>query len=374
MRRALIASLTGGFLACAGLAWAQSGTTPSSPKPFNETVVADFDSPWAMAFLPDRRMFVTEKDGRLLLVAANGASRRTVTGTPAVDSAGQGGLMDVVPHPGFARNRLLYFSASQAGSGGKGVVLFAARFVEDANGSRVERVRTVYRATPLVSGDGHYSGKIAFSRDGHLFFTVGDRQKGSPAQDKAGTLGKVIRLLPNGTVPTDNPLTAMGFDPAIWSYGHRNLYGLAFDRSGNLWEHEMGPEGGDEFNLVLPGRNYGWPNASNGSNYGGGDIPDHRSGDGYEAPKVWWNPSISPAGMMIYNGTLFRGWRGDAFLGGLSGQALIRIDLNGVDARKAEQWSMGARIREVEQAPDGSIYLLQDGGSGGRMIRLTPKA
>jgi glucose/arabinose dehydrogenase len=170
-------------------------------------------------------------------------------------------------------------------------------------------------------------------------------------------------------------LTAKGFHPAVWSYGHRNLLGIAFDHEGRLWEDEMGPQGGDEVNLIQPGLNYGWPKASNGTHYDGRDIPDHKPGDGYEAPKVWWNPSISPAGLVYYSGDLFPQWKGSLFLGALSGQALIRVKLDGDTATKADQWNMDARIREVEQGPDGALWLLEDGkGSEGRLLRLTPAA
>ncbi len=215
------------------------------------------------------------------------------------------------------------------------------------------------------------------SPDGkYLFFTNGERQKFDPAQDPKATLGKVLRLTPDGKPAAGNPLAAKGFDPAIWSYGHRNLLGIAFDSAGNLWEQEMGPKGGDEVNLIVAGKNYGWPRASNGSHYDGRDIPDHKPGDGFEAPKVWWNPSISPGGLMIYSGDLFPAWKGDAFIGGLSSQALLRVDLDGTNAKKGDQWDMGARIREVEQGPDGAIWVLEDGGDGsqGRLIRLTPKS
>ena len=344
-------------------------------KPFAEAVVADFDAPWAMTFLPDGRMLVTEKDGRLLLVAANGGSR-SVIATLTVDAAGQGGLMDVVLAPDFARSKRVYLSWSASGEGGKGVVL--ARGVLDEatqGGEKLRQIEVLFRATPFVEGNGHYSGRIAFSPDGkHLFFTNGERQKFDPAQDPKATLGKVLRLTLDGEPASGNPLAGEGFHPAVWSYGHRNLLGIAFDAQGNLWEQEMGPKGGDELNLVLPGRNYGYPKVSNGSHYDGRDIPDHKPGDGFEAPKVWWNPVISPGGLMIYSGNLFPQWKGDAFIGGLSSQALVRVDLDGTSAKKGDQWDMGARIREVEQAPDGSIYVLEDGGQGsqGRMIRLTP--
>jgi glucose/arabinose dehydrogenase len=282
--------------------------------------------------------------------------------------------MDVVLAPDFAQSRRVYFSYSAAGEGGKGVVLARGRLRPDgAGGERLGEIEAIFRARPFVAGDGHYSGRIAFSPDGqYLFFTNGERQKFTPAQDKGGTLGKVLRLTPDGRPAPGNPLAAQGFQPEVWSYGHRNLLGLAFDAQGRLWEQEMGPKGGDEINLIQPGRNYGWPNASNGSHYDGRDIPDHRAGDGYEAPKVWWNPSISPSGLMIYSGAMFPEWRGDAFVGGLSSQALLRIHLSGEQAGKGDQWDMGARIREVEQGPDGAIWLLEDGGdSQGRLIRLS---
>lgn len=347
--------------------------------PFVITPVADFESPWAMTFLPDGRLLVTEKDGRLLLVRLSGADAmsRPVAGVPATDSAGQGALMDVVLAPDFARSRAIYFSGSVAGDGGKGVVLWRARLAEGSGAEpRLENVTELFRARPFVEGNGHYSGRIAFSPDGrYLFFTNGERQKFTPAQEKDVTLGKVLRLTPEGKPAPGNPLARQGFAPEVWSYGHRNLLGLAFDGAGRLWEQEMGPKGGDEVNLIQPGRNYGWPEASNGSHYDGRDIPDHRPGDGFEPPKVSWNPVISPGGLMIYSGSMFPQWRGDAFIGGLSSQSLVRVDLDGATARKGDQWPMGARIREVEQGPDGAIWLLEDGGrgSGGRLLKLTAR-
>jgi glucose/arabinose dehydrogenase len=317
-------------------------------------------------------MLVTEKKGTLYLVSRDGKSRVEVTGTPPVMSEGQGALMDIVLHPQFATNRYVYFSYSDKNAEGlKGVVLARGSFV-DGPEPALRKVETLFRAEPYVEGNGHFSGRIAFSPDGHLFFTNGERQAFTPAQDPKVTLGKVLRLDSDGKPAAGNPLAAQGFHPAIWSYGHRNLLGLAFDKTGNLWEIEMGPKGGDEINLVTPGKNYGWPNASNGSHYDGRDIPDHKPGDGYEAPKIWWNPSISPGDMIVYSGKLFPKWKGDIFVAALSGKALIRIDLDGTKASKAEQWDMGARIREVEQGPDGAIWLLEDGANA-RMLKLTPK-
>lgn len=365
----------------------------SGDLPFNKTVVADFNAPWAMTFLPDGRgILVTEKSGALKLFSFADGESETVQGIPTVDSDGQGGLMDVVLSPGFAKDGLVYFSFSEKGPRGKGVALARGRLNYSRGGEcssavisvcskptdpELRDVAVIFRAHPYVEGDGHYSGRIAFSPDGqYLFFTNGERQKFDPAQDPRATLGKVLRLTLDGKPAPGNPLAAQGFDPAIWSYGHRNLLGIAFDSAGNLWEQEMGPKGGDEVNLIVAGKNYGYPKVSNGSHYDGRDIPDHKPGDGFEAPKLWWNPSISPAGLMIYSGDLFPAWKGDAFIGGLSSRALLRVDLDGTNAKKGDQWDMGARIREVEQGPDGAIWMLEDGsdGSQGRLIKLTPKS
>jgi glucose/arabinose dehydrogenase len=291
-------------------------------------------------------------------------------------------MMDVVLHPTFAENHIVYLSWSAAGPGGKGVMLGRGQLVEKQvqcirapcpAQARLEGFATIFRAAPFVAGNGHFSGRIAFSPDGrYLFFTNGERQKFDPAQDKGGTLGKVLRLNDDGTPAANNPLVAQGFRPEVWSYGHRNLLGIAFDAQGRLWEQEMGPRGGDEVNLVEPGKNYGWPIVSNGDHYDGRDIPDHPTRPEFEAPKVSWNPVISPAGLIIYSGKMFPAWTGSAFIGGLSSQALIRVAISGDKAREAERFDMGTRIREVEQGPDGALYVLED-GEGGRLLRLTPK-
>ncbi|QUT07019.1 PQQ-dependent sugar dehydrogenase [Sphingobium phenoxybenzoativorans] len=349
---------------------------PAADKPFRTSIIADFDSPWAMTFIPDGRMLVTEKAGEMLLFDPRNGTKIPVSGIPEVDSAGQGALMDVVLSPQFDSNHMVYFSFSEAGEGGKGVALATGRFDQASDGAtKLDGVKVIFRGDPKVEGNGHYSGRIAFSPDGrYLFFTNGDRQKFDPAQDPKSTLGKVLRLNLDGTAARGNPLSSKGFNPAIWSYGHRNLLGIAFDGDGRLWEQEMGPQGGDEINLIKPGLNYGWPRASNGSHYDGRDIPDHKAGDGFEAPKVWWNPAISPGGLLYYSGAMFPQWKGSLFLGGLSSEALIRVKINGETASKADQWDMGARIREVEQGPDGALWLLEDGnrGSQGRLLKLTP--
>jgi glucose/arabinose dehydrogenase len=247
------------------------------------------------------------------------------------------------------------------------------RLEVDGGSARLAGFEVLWRQQPKVEGRGHYSHRIAFSPDGrYLFFSSGERQAMTPAQDLGVNLGKILRLDLDGKAAPGNPFADRGGVSAqIWSYGHRNALGLAFDGQGRLWESEMGPKGGDEVNLIEEAANYGWPLVSNGSHYDGTPIPDHAPGDGYAAPKVWWDPSISPGSLMVYSGTLFPGWAGDAFVGALSGEALVRVDLDGTSAKKAEQWPMGARIREVESGPDGAIYVLED-GSGGRLLRLAP--
>lgn len=362
--------------AVALLALAAPALSETAPGlPFRVTPVAKFDSPWAMTFLPDARLLVTEKAGALILFDPASGGKIAVQGVPKVDSAGQGALKDIVLHPQFASNRTIYLSYSEARAEGKGAALATAVLAESDGAARLDGLKVIFRATPYVAGSGHYSARIAVAPDGkHLFFTNGERQKFDPAQDPASTLGKVLRLTLDGAPAADNPLAAKGFHPAIWSYGHRNLLGLAFDAQGRLWENEMGPRGGDEVNLIKPGVNYGWPKASMGDHYDGTKIPRHAQGDGYEPPKVWWNPSISPAGLIYYSGDLFPQWKGSLFMGGLSGQALARVRLDGETAVKADQWDMGARIREVEQGPDGALWLLEDGGGAqGRLLKLTPK-
>ena len=348
------------------------GASGAGMPPFRTRAVASFDEPWAMVFLPDGQALVTQRGGALLLVDPKTGATTTVTGTPQVVHDGQGGLGDVVLAPTHASDSGIYLSWVEAGAAGTGAVVGRGTLRHDGS-PRVEGLDVIWRQEPKTKGSGHFAHRIAVSPDGHhLFVTSGERQKLDPAQDLDGNLGKIVRLQLDGSAAQGNPFAERGGVTAqVWSLGHRNPLGIAFDEAGNLWSSEMGPQGGDEVNLVQAGANYGWPRASNGSHYGGADIPDHRAGDGFVAPVVWWNPSISPGSLMIYRGNAFPAWRGDAFVGALSGQALIRLDLDGTSAAKADQWPMGARIREVEQGPDGSIWLLED-GPGGRLLQLTP--
>jgi len=369
----LACSLSLALLACSGASTSGEAQVAAADRPFRATPVATFDSPWALAFLPDGKMLVTQKAGALILFDPASGEKQTVAGTPQVVSEKQAALMDIVPAPDFATSRRVYFSFSEAGEdAGKSGVALAMATLDRSAAPALRDMRVIFRAAPYAETGGHYSGRIAFSPDGqHLFFTAGDRQLFDPAQDPKVPLGKVLRLNLDGSPAADNPLAARGFHPAIWSYGHRNLLGLAFDKDGRLWEMEMGPRHGDEINLIKPGLNYGWPNASNGDHYDSRDIPDHAPGDGYEAPKVFWNPAISPGGLAYYDADLFPAWRNSLFITGLSGQSLDRIALDGESATKADHWDMGARIRAVRTGPDGALWLLED-GENGRLLKLTP--
>lgn len=351
---------------------ADTGAPSASARPFAVTEVASFNEPWAMTFLPDGGMLVTEKSGTLKWRKTDGTVA-DVAGMPAVAYGGQGGLGDIVLSPGFADDRLVYLSWAEPGGGDTyGAAVGRAKLVVTGNAARLDDMQIIWRQEPKVTGRGHYGHRIAFGPDGMLYISSGERQKFDPAQDLDQNLGKIVRLTPTGGIPSDNPFYDQGQVRAqTWSYGHRNPLGLAFDGEGRLWNTEMGPAHGDELNLVRKAANYGYPRVSNGDHYDGRNIPDHAPGDGFEAPRTFWNPAISPGSLMIYSGDMFPAWKGDAFIGALSGEALVRVDLDGETARKADQWPMETRIREVEQGPDGAIWLLTD-GEDGKLLKLTP--
>jgi aldose sugar dehydrogenase len=346
--------------------------TGSDGSRITVTPLAAFDQPWAMTFLPDGRLLITEKAGRLLLVDQQGGLLGTVAGVPAVDYGGQGGLGDIVLHPAYTVNGMVYLSYAEAGEGGiRGAAVARARLEFDGGTSRLADLAVIWRQAPKVTGRGHYGHRLAFAPDGHLFITSGERQKFAPAQDMSGNLGKIVRLNDDGSVPGDNPFADRGGVTAqIWTLGHRNPLGMAFDAQGRLWSHEMGPAHGDELNLIRRGEDYGYPSVSNGNHYDGREIPHHDTRPEFTAPAAYWVPAISPAGFAIYDGSEFPDWRGNGFIGGLSSQALIRVVLSGEGAREVERFDMGNRIREVAQGPDGALWLLEDGARG-RLLRLT---
>jgi aldose sugar dehydrogenase len=344
-------------------------------KPFTATQVATFNEPWAMTFLPDGRLLVTEKRGKLKLVAQDGKSG-DISGVPAVDYGGQGGFGDVVLHPQFASNGLVYLSYAEAGEGDKrGAAVARAKLTLDRAGAgSLTDLAVIWRQDPKIEGRGHYGHRIAFAPDGHLFISSGERQHFDPAQDMKANLGKIIRLNDDGSVPKDNPFADQGGVAAqVWSLGQRNPLGIAFNAKGQLWEVEMGPQGGDELNLIEKSHNYGYPIVSNGDHYGGKDIPDHHTRPEFHAPAVSWTPVISPSDFIFYSGALFPEWKGNGLITGLSSKSLVRIEFDGDKAREAARYDMGERIREVEQGPDGAVWLLED-GSAGKLLKLTPTA
>lgn len=348
--------------------------TPLADAPFTVREVATFNEPWAMTFLPGgRQALVTEKAGKLKLWQ-EGGSALDVTGVPTVAYGGQGGFGDIILAPDFAASGTVYLSWIEPGeSGTYGAVVGMAKLVQGPS-PRLEGLKTIWTQSPKVGGRGHYSHRLAFSPDGkYLFIGSGERQKFDPAQDMKANLGKIVRLNPDGSVPADNPFAAQGGVTAqIWSLGHRNILGLAFDGSGQLWNQEMGPKGGDEVNLVAAKANYGYPIVSNGDHYDDRDIPDHPTRPEFAAPKLWWNPSISPAGLVWYDGDLYPGWKNSLLMGALSGQGLIRMGINGDKLTKSDRWDFGTRIREVEVREDGSVWLLTDGDKG-KLVKLVPK-
>ncbi len=354
--------------------------------PFTVESIARFDEPWSVAVMPDGRLLVTEKKGNLLLVNRKDGRSVSVSGVPDVRYGGQGGLGDVVLHPDFSENRRVYLSFAEAGGDGtQGAAV--ARGVLDESGRRpqLRKVEVIWRQYPKVSGLGHYGHRLLFDRDGYLWISSGDRQKFTPAQDMQSNLGKLIRLHADGSPPADNPFVDYrstdplvddeGIYPQIWSLGHRNPLGIALDLDGQLWEIEMGPAGGDELNRITRGSNYGYPVVSNGDHYDGRTIPDHATRPEFRAPALWWTPVISPGDMLIYRGTAFTDWRGQALIAGLSSRAIVRVRLN-MDGSAVElaRYDMQARIRSIEEDPDGSIWVLEDdrGSSRGRLLRLTP--
>ena len=402
MQAALLLSLT----ACG----ASPSDGQSADRPFTVTPVATFDAPWAMTFLPGSGVpmtnaaLVTEKPGHIWLIDVGTGQKRELAGAPRVVVSSQGGLLDIALSPGFAGDQLVYLTYSEpSAKGGSSLALARAKLADIGSAPRLEGLTVLWR-DPAGGRGGQFGGRIAFAPDGQsLFLSVGERQRFTPAQDPGQPLGKILHLTLDGKPMAGNPMAGrtgaarvtvtdppedtdaarqargrkiawpgVNLTPSeTWSSGHRNPYGLEFAPDGRLWETEMGPRGGDELNLILPGKNYGWPTVSNGDNYDGVPIPDHRPGDSFEPPKVFWNPSISPSSLIIYTGDLFPKWKGDALIGALSGQAFLHVRIRADQASKVDQWDMGQRIRAVDQGPRGEVYLLED-GEGGRLLRLEP--
>lgn len=374
-----------GVLACVlavgvpgpGAAAQRIATVTSAAGPVEVVEVAGgLETPWSLAFLPDGRLLVTERAGRMRIVAPDGTLSAPLAGVPAVHAQGQGGLLDVVLGPRFAEDRRIYFSyAEPAGRGARTAV---AQAVLDPDGLRLREVTRIFAQRDTPGGGHHWGSRLVFGRDGMLFVTLGDRfHHRERAQDLGSHLGKVVRIAPDGGVPPDNPFRAhAGAQAEIWSYGHRNVQGAALHPdSGALWTHEHGPQGGDELNLTEGGKNYGWPVITAGREY----VTGFRIGEGQtradvQAPRWQWTPSIAPSGMAFYTGDVFPAWRGSLFIGALRGSMLVRLTLAGDTVVGEERLlhEIGHRLRDVRQGPDGRLYLLDE--TAGRILRLEPAA
>lgn len=348
---------------------------PSSAGPLEVRAVASgLDHPWSIAFLPDGRVLVTERPGRLRVIAPDGRLLAPVKGTPEVWASGQGGLLDVALDRGFAQNRLLYVCFSERANGGGRTAVASARLSADA--TQLDEMRVIFRQDGPLSSGNHYGCRIAQATDGNLFVTLGEHfVYRDEAQNLSNHLGKIIRIAPDGSVPKDNPFVGRdGAKPEIWSYGHRNAQSLAFNpASGALWDIEHGPRGGDEVNIVGKAKNYGWPVIGYGIDYNGVKIHEATSQPGMEQPIKYWVPSIAPSGMAFYTADLFPAWKGSLFTGALAGKALVRLPLDGDKVTGEERLlqNLNERIRDVRQGPDGAIWLLTD-ASDGRVLRVAP--
>jgi aldose sugar dehydrogenase len=340
-----------------------------------ETVARNLQNPWGLAFLPDGRMLVTERPGRLRIADADGSLSEPVQGVPRVAARGQGGLLDVALDPNFAQNRLVYLSfAEDRGEGRAGTSVARGRLSQ--NGSALEAVQVIFRQEPTHTGNNHWGSRLVFDRDGNLFVTLGDRfDLRNQAQNPANHLGKIVRIKSNGGAAPNNPfLNREDAKPEIWSLGHRNLQSAALHpTTGELWTVEHGARGGDEVNIPQKGKNYGWPIISYGVDYSGAKIGEGTKKTGLEQPVYYWDPSIAPSGMAFYTGDKFPAWRGSILVGALAGKLVSRLETNGnrVTGEERMLQNLGERIRDVRQGPDGFVYLLTDSRDG-RILRMKP--
>jgi glucose/arabinose dehydrogenase len=344
------------------------------------TVAKGLGNPWALSFLPNGKMLVTERPGRLRILSADGTLSDPVAGIPAVDARGQGGLLDVALDPAFASNGVIYWSYAEPGDGTNNTAVARGKLVENP-APRLESVQVIYHQRPSLDSRQHFGSRLVFGRDGKLFVTQGDRSiipGRMQAQRMDGLLGKVVRLNPDGSVPPDNPFVGRdGMRPEIWSIGHRNVQAAALHPvTGELWEVEHGTRGGDELNVVRKGKDYGWPTIAYGIEYGGGPITGGITAhEGMEQPLYYWDPVIAPSGMAFYTGDLFPAWKGNLFVGGHATNDLVRLELDGEKVVGEERLlkDLDERIRDVRQGPDDALYVVTDDRSNGRVLKLVPK-
>ncbi len=341
-------------------------------------IASGFRNPWAIAFLPDQRMLVTEKPtGKLYIVTPQGAKSPAIEGLPVVDGRNQGGLLDVEVGPDYAQSGLIYWTYYEPREGGNGLAVARAKLVDGAQ-PRVEDLQVIFRMMPTLESTLHAGGRLVFTPDGKLFVTLGERsilEGRVQARDVKSHFGKVVRINPDGSVPQDNPyLNTPDAKPEIWSVGHRNILSAALDGQNRLWTVEMGPKGGDELNRPEAGKDYGWPTIGYGEEYSGAPIHETTQGAGMEQPVYYWDPVISPSGMTIYSGTLFPEWRNDVFIGGLSSKALVRLMVRNdlVVGEERLLTERNIRVREVVQGPEGALYLLTD-ETNGKLLKVTPR-
>ncbi len=370
-RRRFLAATAAAMLAAPAIVRAQQVLRSTKASYSLRMLTLDLEQPWGMAFLPDGRLLITERPGRLRIFANNRLERAPVGGLPKVYARGQGGLLDVCLHPGFAQNSLLYLTYSSEGEGGAATVLARAEFRDNA----LRGLRPIFEALPRTSGGLHFGSRVVFDKAGLLYVTAGERYQMQRAQNLADLGGKVMRLRDDGSIPPDNPFVGReGVRPEIFTWGHRNPQGMAMNpATGRIWVAEHGPRGGDELNLLKAGANYGWPLATHGIDYSGSVISPNKSLPGMEDPVRVWVPSISPSGLAFYTGDRFPGWKGSVFTGALSNNALFRIELDG-DRYVGEERllvDLLPYIRDVRQGPDGLIYIVTHTDSGG-LYRLEP--
>jgi glucose/arabinose dehydrogenase len=365
------------ILAGAEIAWSQDRLeTEKTPITVTE-IAAGLRHPWAIAFLPDGRMLVTERIGKMRVIGADGTIGSALDGLPEVDARGQGGLLDVAVHPQFPENRLVYWSYAESGEGGNSTAVARGKLNQDE--TTLTDVEVVFSQQPKVKSTAHFGSRLVFDGKGHLFITMGERSSAKfrvQAQDLKSHLGKIVRLNEDGSVPKDNPYVGKdGARPEIWSYGHRNVQAATLNpTTGELWEIEHGPKGGDELNVAEAGKNYGWPVISYGVNYSGTPVGSGKAkAEGMEDPLYQWTPVIAPSGMIFYSGKLAPEWERNIFVGGLGSEALVRLEVEGRKVIHEERLleNLGERIRDVVEGPDGAIYVATDADNG-KILKIVP--